>query len=158
MLTILRSLGFDSNDEKNTPPTQSLTFLGGGLDTNTYGKGECSMYIDDEKRSYVIKQCIELEHTAGAVRAHRWCSEKGNVTAGTIIFLSMCRGRHATMAQVGIRHDQGQAATKFRATFQRFWVGAGICREIIRPGHPTDDVGETPIDHGFLDRGIWGDS
>jgi hypothetical protein len=53
------------------------------------------------------------------------------------------------MAQVGIRHDQGQAATRFRATFQRFSVGSGIYQEIIRPGHPTDDVGETPIDHGF---------
>jgi hypothetical protein len=70
-------LGFDSNEEKNTPPTQQLTFLGGGLDTNTHGKGVCSMYIDDEKRSYVIKQCLEIEHTAGTVRVSRIMSLLG---------------------------------------------------------------------------------
>ena len=35
------------------------------------------MYIDDEKRSYVIKQCIKLEHTAGAVRVSRVMSLLG---------------------------------------------------------------------------------
>ena len=61
MLTsTLRDMGFITTDEKNVPPTQRGTFLGGGLDSNTGGTGMCSKYIDDERKEYVAKCCLEL--------------------------------------------------------------------------------------------------
>lgn len=69
MIRVLRSLGFVSNDEKNVPPTKSITFLGGGLDTNTDGTGVCSVFLDERKRMRVHKECALMAATKGRARA-----------------------------------------------------------------------------------------
>ena len=75
--TIVRSMGFDTNDEKNVAPPTRGTFLGGGLDTDTEETVRCSKYIDEDRRAYVMTQCLELEHTPGMVRVGRLSSVLG---------------------------------------------------------------------------------
>ena len=77
LVDLVRSMGFDTTDIKNVTPTQRLTFLGGGLDTNTDGKGTCSKFVDDERRTYVAQQCEELEHAKGKVNVRRIMSVLG---------------------------------------------------------------------------------
>lgn len=92
VLHTLRSLGFLSNDDKNESPTQSITFLGGGLDTNTGGTGACSMYVPEDKRQRVITACSAMAH---ATKVHvrelmallgllMFCS---NIVHGTKLYL-----------------------------------------------------------------------
>ena len=93
LIGTLRSMGFLSNDEKNEPPAQSLTFLGGGLDTNTEGTGRCSKYIDEEKRQRVLSRCTEMAQTRSRVRVSDLMSLLGllmfcaGIVQGTRLYL-----------------------------------------------------------------------
>lgn len=69
LTSTMRTLGFVTNDEKNVPPTQSITFLGGGLDTNTNNTGICSVFLDEEKRMRVHTGCTQMAtHVKGSLR------------------------------------------------------------------------------------------
>jgi hypothetical protein len=116
LVSILRMLGFLSNEEKNELPTQRLTFLGAGLDSNTEGSGNCSKYIAEDKRARVQQECSRMASSPGRVRVSAIMTLLGRLTfcagvvLGTRIYLrsgfDLIRGKE--------RHEFVQLTREFR--------------------------------------------